>query len=87
MYVKSPVTERVKRIRAKVRSTKPKIDISRYKLITEFYQENPQLTGILKRAKNLRNLFEKINKGYDQDKYRELNNIMAVDISDDEGGY
>ncbi len=60
MFVKSPVTERVKRIRAKVRSTKPKIDISRYKLITEFYQENPQLTGILKRAKNLRNLFEKM---------------------------
>ena len=39
------------------------------------------------RERVLRNLFEKINKGYDQDKYRELNNIMAVDISDDEGGY
>ena len=39
------------------------------------------------RERVLRNLFEKINKGYDQDKYRELNNIMSVDISDDEGGY
>ena len=39
------------------------------------------------RERVLRNLFEKINKGYDPDKYRELNNIMAVDISDDEGGY
>jgi chromosome segregation ATPase len=39
------------------------------------------------RERVLRNLFEKINKGYDQNKYRELNNIMAVDISDDEGGY
>ena len=39
------------------------------------------------RERVLRNLFEKINKGYDENKYRELNNIMAVDISDDEGGF
>ena len=39
------------------------------------------------RERVLRNLFEKINKGYDESKFRELNNIMAVDISDDEGGY
>ncbi|MBQ8974880.1 MAG: hypothetical protein IJ072_04035, partial [Oscillospiraceae bacterium] len=58
MYQKSPVSERVKRIREKCRSTKPSLDISRYRLVTEFYMENPQLTGILKRAKNLRNLFE-----------------------------
>ena len=37
------------------------------------------------RERVLRNLFEKINKGYDESKFRELNNIMAVDISDDEG--
>ena len=60
MYQKAPVTERVKRIREKCRSTKPALDISRYRLVTEFYMENPQLTGILKRAKNLRNLFEKM---------------------------
>ena len=36
------------------------------------------------RERVLRNLFEKINKGYDESKFRELNNIMAVDISDDE---
>ena len=53
-----PVTERVKQIREKCRSTQPRIDISRYRLVTEFYMNNPQLTGILKRAKNLRNLFE-----------------------------
>ncbi len=58
MYKQSPITERVKRIREKCRTTKPQIDLSRYKLITEFYMNNPQLTGILKRAKNLRNLFE-----------------------------
>ena len=39
------------------------------------------------RERVLRNLFEKINQGYDESKFRELNNIMAVDISDDEGGY
>ena len=38
------------------------------------------------RERVLRNLFEKINKGYDESKYRELNNIMAVDINDDEDG-
>ena len=58
MYELKPMTERVKKIREKYRNTKPKIDIHRYKLVTEFYMENPQLTGILKRAKNLRNLFE-----------------------------
>ena len=39
------------------------------------------------RERVLRNLFEKINQGYDESKFRELNNIMAVDISDDEGSY
>ena len=58
MFEWKPVTERVQRIREKYRSTRPRIDISRYRLVTEFYMENPQLTGILKRAKNLRNLFE-----------------------------
>ena len=60
MYQRSPMTERVQAIREKCRSTKPAIDISRYRLVTEFYMNNPQLTGILKRAKNLRNLFEKL---------------------------
>lgn len=54
----STISPRVASIREKCRNTAPRIDINRYKLVTEFYQENPQLTGILKRAKNLRNLFE-----------------------------
>ncbi|MBQ6603469.1 MAG: hypothetical protein IJH99_08730 [Eubacterium sp.] len=58
MYQKAPMTDRVKRIRERYRNTIPNIDINRYRLVTEFYMENPQLTGILKRAKNLRNLFE-----------------------------
>ena len=60
MYTDRPVSDRVKTIREKCRTTTPRLDLSRYKLITEFYMENPQLTGILKRAKNLRNLFEKM---------------------------
>ncbi len=52
------MSERVAKMRERYRTTKPRVDISRYKLVTEFYMENQQLTGILKRAKNLRNLFE-----------------------------
>ena len=67
MYELKPMTDRVKRIREKYRTTRPKVDINRYRLVTEFYMNNPQLTGILKRAKNLRNLFENmpvlINEG------------------------
>ena len=56
MFEWKPVTDRVQLIREKYRTTRPRIDINRYRLVTEFYMENPQLTGILKRAKNLRNL-------------------------------
>lgn len=58
MYELKPISDRVARVRAKYRNTQPKIDINRYRLVTEFYMNNPQLTGPLKRAKNLRNLFE-----------------------------
>jgi pyruvate formate-lyase/glycerol dehydratase family glycyl radical enzyme len=60
MYVLSPVTERVQKIRKKYRSTRPRVCIARYKIVTEFYQQNPQLQGILKRAKNFKNICEKI---------------------------
>ena len=58
MYQKAPVSDRVAKIRARYRTTIPKVDLWRYKLVTEFYMENPDLTGILKRAYNLKNLFE-----------------------------
>ncbi len=79
MYVLSPVTDRVARMREKYRTTRPSICIARYKIVTEFYRENPQLQGILKRAKNFRNICEKlpvlINKdevivGWQAAKYR-----------------
>ncbi len=60
MYKLSPVTDRVRKMREKYRSTRPKICIARYKIVTDFYMENPQLQGILKRAKNFKNLCEKL---------------------------
>ena len=45
MYKLKPMTERVKQTREKYRSTTPRVDISRYRLITEFYQQNPGLSG------------------------------------------
>ena len=50
MYQNAPISERVRRIRAMYRGKKPRIDITRYRLVTEFYMENPHLPGILKRA-------------------------------------
>ena len=60
MYTFSPITDRVARMREKYRSTQPEICVARYRLITEFYINNPDLTGILKRAKNLRNILYNI---------------------------
>ncbi len=60
MYQLKPITERVAKMRSRYRNTKPRICIARYRLVTEFYQANPQLNGLLKRAKNLKNICEHI---------------------------
>ena len=60
MYTLKPITGRVKKMREKYRDTQPEICIARYRLITEFYMNNPDMTGILKRAKNLRNILYNI---------------------------
>jgi len=60
MYTLKPITGRVRKMREKYRDTKPEICTARYKLITEFYMANPDMTGILKRAKNLRNILYNI---------------------------
>jgi len=60
MFALSPVTDRVKKIRQKYRTTRPRICIARYKIVTEFYMENPQLQGILKRARNFKAICEKL---------------------------
>jgi len=56
MYKFSPISERVSKMREKYRSTRPEVCTARYRLITEFYMQNPDITGILKRAKNFRNI-------------------------------
>lgn len=60
MYVLSPVTDRVAAIREKYRTAKPSICTARYRIVTDYYRENPQLQGILKRAKNFLNICERL---------------------------
>ena len=60
MFKLSPITTRVGKAREKYRDAEPAICLSRYKLITEFYQANPALTGILRRARNFKNICENI---------------------------
>jgi len=47
-------------MRERYRDAAPEICTARYRLITEFYMNNPDMTGILKRAKNLRNILSRI---------------------------
>ena len=60
MYTLKPITERVSKMRKKYRETQPEICTARYRLTTEFYMANPDMTGILKRAKNLHNILSHI---------------------------
>ena len=60
MYVLKPISERVQKMRAKYRDTAPEICIARYKIITEFYMQNTQMEGILKRAKCFKAICENI---------------------------
>ncbi len=60
MYEFSGMTERVKKVRALYRNTVPYLDTHRYRIVTEFYQNNRNLHGNLKRALNFKNLCEKI---------------------------
>ncbi|MBR3586529.1 MAG: hypothetical protein IKO00_10935 [Oscillospiraceae bacterium] len=60
MYKLAPISDRVKRMREMYRTTTPEICLSRYRLITEFYMAHPEMTGIIKRAKNFKNICENI---------------------------
>ena len=59
-YTFSPMTDRVKKMRERYRTTQPQVCLARYKIMTEFYKNNKDLMGILKRAKNFRNICEKL---------------------------
>ena len=60
MYEFSPISARVARVRHRYRETKPKVCMERFRLVTEFYKANPGLPPMIKRAKNLLNICEKI---------------------------
>jgi formate C-acetyltransferase len=60
MYTLSPLTDRVKKMRERYRSTKPRICTERYRLVTDFYQSHPEMEGILRRAKNFYHICENI---------------------------
>ncbi len=61
MYEFKPVSERIQKIRDKYRNTEPQINISRYRLLTEFYQNNQMFTGILKRAYAYKHICENMD--------------------------
>ena len=52
-----PMTDRVVRMRDAYRDTVPEICIARYRILTEFYMNNPALTGILRRAMVMKEIF------------------------------
>ena len=60
MFELVPVTARVREIREKYRTTVPKLCTARLRIVTDFYKENTQLTGPLKRAKCFKAICEKL---------------------------
>ena len=60
MFELVPISLRVQKMRSKYRDTMPAICIARYRLVTEYWMNNPQLTGILKKAKCFRHICENI---------------------------
>jgi len=60
MYNFAPVSDRVAAIRDKYRNSYPTFSSERCQIITDFYKENPNMPGQLKRAYNLYNLIEKM---------------------------
>ena len=60
MYKFSEMTPRVQRVRKLYRDTVPFLDITWYKIVTDFYKEHRNLHGNLKRAMNFANLCEKM---------------------------
>ncbi len=60
MYEFSPMTDRVERMRKRYRDTVPRLDLTRYRIITDFYMNNRSMSGTMKRALNFRNMCEKM---------------------------
>ena len=60
MYQFGPISDRVAANRDHYRNSIPPVDLARYKIVTDFYKENRNITGILKRALNFKNMCEKM---------------------------
>jgi len=60
MFKHVPMTDRIIKMRARYRDTVPAICTARYRLITEYYMEHPEQTGILKRARVMKHIFDNI---------------------------
>ena len=60
MFPAPPVSERSKKIFEMVRTVKPILNTSRYRLLTEWYLEHPNVTGILRRAESYKYICENI---------------------------
>ncbi|NTW72417.1 MAG: hypothetical protein HGA49_09265 [Eubacteriaceae bacterium] len=59
MYKLKPVSIRVLKMREMYRNTVPKVCTARLKIVTDFYQNNPNITGILKRGLVFKEIAEK----------------------------
>jgi pyruvate formate-lyase/glycerol dehydratase family glycyl radical enzyme len=67
MFTFVPLTDRVEKMRVRYRQTPREICTSRYRLITEFYMNHPEITGIMRRALNFKNICENIALRIDED--------------------
>ena len=60
MFEPVPITARVQRVRKRYRSTMPKLCTARLRIVSDFYQARPELTGTLRRALVFRELCERL---------------------------
>ena len=67
MYQFSPISDRVAARRKRYREDMPVINLDRYKLITTFYKEHPELSGELLRAYNFKYMCENLPLYMDDD--------------------
>ena len=60
MFELVPMTKRVQEMRERYRTTVPKLCTARFRIITDFYEQHPELTGSLRRALMLKTILEEI---------------------------
>jgi len=60
MFELVPMTERVQEVRQRYRTTVPKLCTARFRIVTEFYENHPEITGSLRRAMMLKKVLEEL---------------------------